>query len=567
MFVKSMRFKQLLSFVSVLLMLTTGTVMGAGATQAAQSAQAGITWTSQVSASDNNWDSVAYGNGLFVAVSYTGNGNRVMTSPDGINWTSRTTPNDNLWTAVTYGNGLFVAVAIVGPSPQWVMTSPDGINWTGRTAAANSAWTSVTYGNGLFVAVGESGTNRVMTSPDGINWTSRTSAFNYLWNWVTYADGKFVAVSSGPGYAIPSPTGIKFVDAPGSAPGNVMTSTDGITWTLRPNAPNDGWHTVVYGNGVFVSTSYTGSGNAMTSPDGINWTLRPTGTSNEWHSVTFGEGLFVAVSETGSGNRVMTSPDGINWTSRKSAADNAWHTVTYADGLFVAVSYTGAGNRVMTSGSLNRLAIGQGVGDAYSTMMANSEGKSLVGGKNMMREFAVLSAESGPADVPWLCDLTGTTEVEGKGGVEIVSMEFVSEKGRSAVAAVQDIHVFSDENQAKRAYDDIAKKIKRCKGQHQAADDEGLGNDPTGATTTLTNGTKKAVDGDPFLWVRSTTTVPGSGGFVEHEYKTVRHFGSYLQIVQVQSEGVSAPKITAKQIRNANLLTDSLGDRWRATFS
>ena len=37
-------------------------------------------WTSRTSATDNNWVSVTYGNGLFVAVSYTGTGNRVMTS-------------------------------------------------------------------------------------------------------------------------------------------------------------------------------------------------------------------------------------------------------------------------------------------------------------------------------------------------------------------------------------------------------------------------------------------------------------------------------------------------------
>ena len=209
----------------------------------------------------------------------------------------------------------------------------------------------------------------------------------------------------------------------------------------------------------------------------------------------------------------------------------------------------------------------QDVAKAYSIMMTNSEGKSVVGGKNMLRQFAVLSAESGAADVPWLCDLTGSDEVEGKGGEEIVVMEFLSEKGQAEVEAIQEIYVYSNEGQAKRAYDDIVKKIKRCEGNHQPADNEGGGNDPTGGTTTLTNGTKKAADGDPFLWVRSTTTVPGSGGLVEHDYKTVRHFGSYLQIVQVDSEGVSAPKITAKQIRIINLLTDSLGDRWTASFS
>lgn len=213
----------------------------------------------------------------------------------------------------------------------------------------------------------------------------------------------------------------------------------------------------------------------------------------------------------------------------------------------------------------------QDVANAYSIMMTSSEGKSLVGGKNMMGQFAVLSAESaesGAADMPWLCDLTGLAEVEGKGGKEVVAMEFLSDKGQAAVQAVQEIYVYSNEGQAKRAYDDIAKKIKRCEGAHRPADgNEGGSNDPTGVTTTLTNGTKKAADGDPFLWVRSTTTVPGSDGFSEHDYKTVRHFGSYLQIVQVQSEGVSAPQISAKQVRIINLLTDSLGDRWRATFS
>jgi len=39
----------------------------------------GINWTIRTSAADNNWYSVCYGNGLFVAVADTGTGNRVMT--------------------------------------------------------------------------------------------------------------------------------------------------------------------------------------------------------------------------------------------------------------------------------------------------------------------------------------------------------------------------------------------------------------------------------------------------------------------------------------------------------
>jgi hypothetical protein len=40
----------------------------------------GITWTSRTSAANNSWYSVTYGDGLFVAVSTDGTGNRVMTS-------------------------------------------------------------------------------------------------------------------------------------------------------------------------------------------------------------------------------------------------------------------------------------------------------------------------------------------------------------------------------------------------------------------------------------------------------------------------------------------------------
>lgn len=47
----------------------------------------------------------------------------------------------------------------------------------------------------------------------------------------------------------------------------------------------------------------------------------------------------------------------------------------------------------------------------------------------------------------------------------------------------------------------------------------------------------------------------------------MRHFGKYLQIIQVQEEGSGATDLTRKQIRTADRLTDLLGDRWRAAFN
>ncbi len=292
----------------------------------------GINWTIRTSAADNNWISVTYGNGLFVAVSISGTGNRVMTSPDGITWTIRTSAADNQWSSVTYGNGLFVAVAVSGTGNR-VMTSPDGITWTIGTSAADNQWYSVTYANGLFVAVAVSGAgNRVMTSPDGITWTTVTHLADLSWRSVAYGNGLFVAVAS-------------------TGSGNqVMTSPDGITWTPRSSAADNQWYSVTYGNGLFVAVAISGTGNrVMTSPDGINWTIRTSAADNQWISVTYGSGLFVAVAVSGTGNRVMTSPDGITWTIRTSAADNNWNSVTYGNGLFVAVAISGSGNRVMTS--------------------------------------------------------------------------------------------------------------------------------------------------------------------------------------------------------------------------
>ncbi len=294
----------------------------------------GLKWTSQTNPVDNSWRAVTYGNGMFVAISTDGTGNRVMTSPDGVNWTIRNSAADNTWISVTYGNGLFVATAITGTGNR-VMTSPDGINWTIRNSAADNNWDSVTYGNGLFVATAITGTgNRVMTSPDGINWTIRNSAADNTWSSVTYGNGLFVAVSSNTG----------------STTNRVMTSPDGINWTPHNAAADNFWSSVVYGNGLFVAVAATGTNLVMTSPDGINWTSRTEAASNGWISITYGNGLFVAVANSGTGNRVMTSPDGINWTSRTSAANNVWDGVTYGNGMFVAVSNSGTGNRVMTSG-------------------------------------------------------------------------------------------------------------------------------------------------------------------------------------------------------------------------
>jgi hypothetical protein len=290
------------------------------------------TWFAQNAATDNQWFSVTYGNGLFVAVARSGTGNRVMTSPDGINWTSRTSAADNFWRSVTFGNGLFVAVAGLGTNR--VMTSPDGINWTARLSAVETnQWNSVIYANGQFVAVGQIGYgNRVMTSSDGINWTARSSANDNAWRSVAFGNGRYVAVSN-------------------TGNGNrVMISEDGAIWSSVNTPANNNWESICYGNNMFVAVASSGNGNrVMTSPDGIVWTLRNSAADNNWVGLTYGNGLFVAVAGTGSGNRIMSSADGIQWTSNNSIPDSSWTGIAYGNGRFVAVSASSTGNKVLVN--------------------------------------------------------------------------------------------------------------------------------------------------------------------------------------------------------------------------
>lgn len=330
----------------------------------------GVAWTSRTSAAAYLWSSVAYGNGVFVAVSNSGAGNRAMYSSDGITWELATTPADNDWVSVCFGNGLFVAVASTGTGNR-VMTSSNGVDWAIGASAADNQWMSVCYGNGLFVAVAQTGTgNRVMTSPNGISWSIRTSAADNTWLGVAYGGGFFVAVAF-------------------DGANRVMRSADGITWAAVAAAAANGWQKIAYDddNGVFAAVASSGVGNrAMYSSDaGATWAIGVSAADNYWDGITWANGLFVAVSIDGTGNRVMTSPDGAIWTSRTSADNVLWYGVTSGAGLFVAVGGTIGGNGVMTSPTIpNKVGLAASIQTAitlapsgkYSFVIGNLSGST-----------------------------------------------------------------------------------------------------------------------------------------------------------------------------------------------
>ena len=217
--------------------------------QRAYTSPDGITWTAQDTpvGSELNWWTLKFANGLFVTTGWSGAGFRCMTSPDGFVWTLQATPGDYDWNALAYGNGIWVALdSRVGVHVDRVMTSSTGNAPWALSNCPDGLWRGLCFANGQFVAVAKGGTNgkRAMTSPDGVNWTLQdtpTPSADLAWQSVDYGDGLFVACQKN------------------AAPDThaVMTSPDGVNWTLLDMESSAGAQVVLWAQHQFFVFSFT----------------------------------------------------------------------------------------------------------------------------------------------------------------------------------------------------------------------------------------------------------------------------------------------------------------------
>lgn len=301
----------------------------------------GEEWTSVSAPADSAWRSVAYGNGVWIAVGPSApdpavNTNRVMRSTDGgLTWSTVSVAQGS-WTSVAYGNGVWVAVSSeTGDANQVIRSTDGGLSWTAHSAAEANTWLSVAYGNGVWVAVSSDGTNQVMRSTDGLTWSAHGAAAAKDWSRVAYGNGVWVAVSTDDG---------------SGATDRVMRSTNGgVTWTAHAATASNSWISVAYGNDVWIAVSTGGTNRVMRSTNGgVTWTAHAAAEANVWRSVAYGNGVWVAVALSGT-NRVMRSTDdGQNWSAIEAAESNSWFALAYGSGVWVAVSTSGT-NQVMRS--------------------------------------------------------------------------------------------------------------------------------------------------------------------------------------------------------------------------
>ena len=234
---------------------------------------------------DPSWQCIAFGDGVFVMVSYA-DGTASATSSDyGKTWTLRKNlPGFGGNHGLAFGDGVFVVVKLY--TDVCAYSNDYGVTWNqSKLPGGPMLWSAVAYGDGTFVTVAHSvqvvygGSNVAAYSTDkGVTWANANLPFVANWRSVAYGDGTFVAI-------------------PDDGSDRVAYSKDGgKTWAAAQlPMPYHGWD-IAYGNGQFV---ITGQGNyfVISSDGGVTWGLGvlTENTSASYSASAFGDNKIIVV--------------------------------------------------------------------------------------------------------------------------------------------------------------------------------------------------------------------------------------------------------------------------------
>jgi hypothetical protein len=346
----------------------------------------GISWTTREAQGDQFTEihSIVFGNGMFVAVGDNGVTvpTFVMSSTDGISWAQNPGQGARAGGGVAFGKGLFVAVSDIYGQ---ISTSKDGQQWTQQGSPVVTALYNIAYADDTFVAVGLTG--NIVTSNDGVNWIYRSVGNHTDLRDIAYGNGVYTAISS-----------THFT------PSDILRSTNGVDWLTVPlpwlRSTLWSFYSIVYGNDTFVAVGGYEGGATASSPDGLTW-IGKEHQQGPYGGVAFGNGLFVAVGyDFGTDNGIVaTSRDGLTWQQQGKANGSAkpLAAVIFAQGKFVAV---GAGGTLITSDDgVSWKAQNSGVED-YLWSIADGNGRFVaVGGQPRGPQSIFLTSVDG---ISWI---------------------------------------------------------------------------------------------------------------------------------------------------------------------
>lgn len=284
-------------------------------------------------------------------VIYDGNGGKCEVSNGGVLWKSTLNFNKDTYNSVAFGNGIFVAVA--GDDDSDVMYSHEGLNWaitqSTITKAASVCFADIEARDKIKFD-GTEGHLEQYIHGELESYTNEDLSEGLL------GDGAFVVfpIDSGKGsYTITAENWMDFecpqgtyyascygdgkVVALGSNSTRAIYSSDLKTWkeSILPLSVN--WRSVAYGNGVFVAVS--GGMLGAISTDGCQtWKPIDLPQADGYYSITYGNGLFVAVQWDNTHGAIST--DGENWELVKLANNPVGKYVAFGGDKFMVGSGT-----------------------------------------------------------------------------------------------------------------------------------------------------------------------------------------------------------------------------------
>lgn len=283
--------------------------------------------------------SVLYVNNRFVAVGAEG---VIITSSDGIHWKRQNSGRTDRFNSVAYGNGWYVAVgsgASFGNKYGIIINSTDGIAWS-VSKSTDKACESIIYGEDQFVVLNG---GYLLSSKDGEKWMQKFTkgCGDISFSSLCCTNGRIFAI--GIDYSLKSSIAIC----------NDM-STEDATWSLvykddDGDVEDDDWeddgHTELKWLG-YLNNNYiaVGRNRIIASVDGKTWDIGKIGRCDldYYYSVAYGNSKYVAIGTGG----IFSSSDGWKWSKDSFESPEKGSSIAYGNNRFVIV---GCGGMILTS--------------------------------------------------------------------------------------------------------------------------------------------------------------------------------------------------------------------------
>lgn len=169
----------------------------------------GITWQN-IFTDTQGLSYIIHSDDKFLAVGGSGSTSRIAYSSNGTSWNTTNTPISAPLSRVAYGNGVYVAIT-TSTNSQYV-SSNNGTSWTMRNLPIIATFNDIKFGHGIFVMVGQNGANHyIYKSTNGINWEQiELSISNIQLQYVYFVNNTFIL----------------------SGDMNYVVSYDGINWEI-----------------------------------------------------------------------------------------------------------------------------------------------------------------------------------------------------------------------------------------------------------------------------------------------------------------------------------------------